>query len=88
MVYSGYNGSIKFFRQRVLTFSRDEILAYVEQLEGEAKSIKKEILRICWNMRGMSYNEAMNLSFEDRELISEITKENVEITNKSGLPHF
>jgi hypothetical protein len=39
-------------------------------------------------MRGLGYSEAMNLSQEERELVSEIIKENLEITKKTGLPFF
>jgi hypothetical protein len=39
-------------------------------------------------MRGMSFSEAMNLSPEERELVSEIIKDNLETTKKSGLPFF
>jgi hypothetical protein len=39
-------------------------------------------------MRGMSYDEALNLSHEERTLIGEIIKENLETTKKSGLPFF
>lgn len=36
----------------------------------------------------MSYQEALNLEFEERLLIGEIIKENLETTKKSGLPFF
>jgi hypothetical protein len=39
-------------------------------------------------MRGFSYAEAMHLSWEEREIIAEIVKENLETTKKSGLPFF
>lgn len=39
-------------------------------------------------MRGMSYNEAANLTQEEREIIGEIIKDNLETTKKSGLPFF
>lgn len=40
-------------------------------------------------MRGsMSINEAWELPPEDREIISDIVKENLETTKKSGLPYF
>jgi hypothetical protein len=39
-------------------------------------------------MRGMSYSEAMNLSFEERSIVGEIIKDNLETTKKSGLPFF
>jgi hypothetical protein len=57
-------------------------------MDKEARSIKKEALKTCWYMRGLSYSEAMNLSWEDREIVGELVKENYETTKKSGLPHF
>ena len=39
-------------------------------------------------MRGLSYSEATMMSAEERELVSEIIKENLETTKKSGLPFF
>lgn len=43
---------------------------------------------MCWYMRGLSVAEGMNLTFEDREIISDIIKENLEVTKKSQLPFF
>ena len=65
-----------------------EILREVKNLENEAKAIKKEILQMCWYMRGLSYSEGMNLSYDDRLIIGEIIKEHMEVTKKSGLPFF
>lgn len=39
-------------------------------------------------MRGMSYEEALSLSYEERSLVGEIIKDNLETTKKSGLPFF
>jgi hypothetical protein len=39
-------------------------------------------------MRGMSYWDAMMFSYEERQLVGEIIKENLETTKKSGLPFF
>jgi hypothetical protein len=39
-------------------------------------------------MRGLSYSEGMNLSFEEREIVGEIIKENLETTKKTGLNFF
>jgi hypothetical protein len=39
-------------------------------------------------MRGLSYQEALNLEFEERQIIGEIIKDNLETTKKSGLPFF
>ncbi len=39
-------------------------------------------------MRGLSYAEGMNLTWEERDIIGEIIKENLETTKKTGLPFF
>jgi hypothetical protein len=57
-------------------------------LDKEARAIKKDALKLCWYMRGLSYSESMNLSWEEREIIGEIVKENLETTKKTGLPFF
>ncbi len=57
-------------------------------MDKEALDIKKEILKMCWYMRGMSYAEAMMLSQEERIIVADIIKENLETTKKSGLPFF
>ncbi len=65
-----------------------EILQEVKKIEQEAKAIKKEILQICWYMRGLSYTEAMHMAFDEREIVNEIVKDHLETTKKSGLPFF
>lgn len=65
-----------------------EILQYVKGLDNEAKSIKRDAMKIAWYMRGMSYSEALNLTPEDREIVGDIIKDNLETTKKSGLPFF
>ncbi len=57
-------------------------------MDKEALDIKKEILKMCWYMCGMSYAEAMMLSQEERIIVADIIKENLETTKKSGLPFF
>jgi hypothetical protein len=65
-----------------------EILQEAKKLDREAREIKKDILKMCWYMRGLSYSEGMNLTWEDREIVGEIIKDNLETTKKSGLPFF
>lgn len=65
-----------------------EIVEYSKRLDKESRDIKKEALKISWYMRGMSYSEAMNLSFEERSIVGEIIKENLETTKKTNLPFF
>ena len=65
-----------------------EILQFSKTLDKEARDIKKDVLKLCWYMRGLSYSEGMNLTWEDRDIVGEIIKENLETTKKSGLPFF
>lgn len=37
---------------------------------------------------GMSMTEGYMTSFNERKIISDLIKENMDITKKSGLPHF
>ncbi len=37
---------------------------------------------------GLTYDQSMALSIQERELINELIKENLETTKKSGLPFF
>lgn len=39
-------------------------------------------------MRGLSYQEALNLDPDERNIVGEIIKENLETTKRSGLPFF
>jgi hypothetical protein len=58
-------------------------------MDDQAKQIKAEAMRSIWYMRGgLSFSEAMNLSVEEREIIVEIVKSNMETTKESGLPFF
>jgi hypothetical protein len=66
-----------------------EILEEVKRYEGEQKELKSEIMKMCWYMRGgLTMDEGFSLSFEDRILINDIIKENLETTKKTQLPFF
>ena len=87
---SGVNhGPIGFFRQGLSTLSIPEILAESKALDDQARQIKLEAMRSVWYMRGgLSFAEAMNLSWDERELVLEIVKDNMDVTKSSGLPFF
>jgi len=44
---------------------------------------------MCWYMRGsVTLEDTYLLGHEDREIVSDLIKENLETTKKSGLPFF
>jgi hypothetical protein len=58
-------------------------------MEKEADGIRREALKQSWYMRGgLSYEQALNLSYNERIMINELIKENLDTTKKSGLPFF
>lgn len=72
-----------------MTLDNEEIVQLLERLDKESRAVREEALRMCWFMRGgLSFNDAMSLGQQDREIISEIIKKNMETTEKSGLPFF
>ncbi len=74
---------------RILAWSVAEILEEVKRMEGDQKEFKSEIMKMCWYMRGgLTLEEGFSLSFEDRMLINDLIKENLETTKKTQLPFF
>lgn len=44
---------------------------------------------MTWFMRGgLTYDEAMGLSAEERSIVADIIKKNMETTKESGMPFF
>ncbi len=58
-------------------------------MDKETVDIRREAVQMSWYMRGgITYDQALQLSVNERTLISELIKENLETTKKSGLPFF
>jgi hypothetical protein len=58
-------------------------------METQTRNIRLDVLKLCWYMRGgVTYDEAMQMSQAERDIIDVIVKENLETTKKSGLPFF
>ena len=58
-------------------------------MDREAHDIRQENLRLTWYMRGgINYEQVMQLSSQERQMISQIAKENIETTKKTKLPWF
>ena len=82
-------GHGKFFRVRLLVLDSDQISAMVDQMEKESNDIRQEAIKMSWYMRGgLPYDQALQLSVTERQAISQLIKENLETTKKSGLPFF
>lgn len=72
-----------------MTLDSDGISALVDRMETETKKIRHEILKLCWYMRGgLTYEEGIQLGYQEREIISSIINENLETTKKTNLPFF
>jgi len=58
-------------------------------MEKECNDIRQEALRLTWYMRGgLNYDQALQLSLGERKIISNLVKDNLDTTKKSGLPFF
>lgn len=72
-----------------MILDNESITQELERMDKQSRAIKDELIRIVWYMRGgISYNEAHDLSHNERETIKALIKENMETTKKSGLPFF
>jgi hypothetical protein len=61
----------------------------VDAMDKETRNIRLDVLKLCWYMRGgVTYEEAMQMSQQERSIINDIVKDNMETTKKSGLPFF
>jgi len=72
-----------------LTLSNEEIVEQLNKFDKETKALKHNLLKMCWYMRGgLTYDDAMMLCYQDREIINNIIEKNLETTKESGLPFF
>lgn len=61
----------------------------VDRMDQEVKDIKQQSLKMAWYMRGgATYEDVLQMSFQERDLVSALIKENLETTKSSKLPFF
>ena len=66
-----------------------DIVKYLKDFENQSKNLKLELMKICWFMRGgMSWQEALNLSPDERTIAAQLVKENMDTAKKTGQPFF
>ncbi len=69
--------------------TNEEIHAFVKEMDDESKAIKKELFKMAWFMRGsLTLEQAYSLDYDDRMIISDIIKDNLETAKETGLPFF
>ena len=74
---------------RLLTLTLDEITAVSKEMEEESKALRKDLFRMCWFMRGsLSVEQAYMLDYEERQIIGDIIKSNLETTKETKMPFF
>ena len=72
-----------------MSSDNESIVEIIDDLDKDSKALKKSILELCWYMRGgVTLEEAWQLGFQDRVIINDIIKNNLEVTKESGLPFF
>lgn len=72
-----------------MILNNEEVIAWLDSLEKDSKALQREIMQLCWYMRGsVSYSEAMEMSPSERETIVKLIKDNLETAKKSGMPFF
>jgi hypothetical protein len=68
--------------------STSQIEETLVRLEKEAKDFKTELVRLSWYMRGgVTVDQLLHqYSFDDRDSMYIIVKENVEISKETNMP--
>ena len=73
----------------MLSKSNSDIVSYLKDLDNETKNLKLELMKICWYMRGgMSWQQSLELSPDERTIAAQLVKENLDTTKKTGHPFF
>ncbi len=58
-------------------------------MEKECNRIRSDSMKMSWYMRGgITYNDTMNLSISEREIINKIIEDNLETTKQTKMPFF
>jgi len=73
----------------LLSKSNSDIVSHLKDLDNQTKNLKLELMKICWYMRGgMSWQESLELSPDERTIAAQLVKENLDTTKKTGRDFF
>lgn len=68
-----------------MTLSNEEVIKLLEDYDRESKALRKYIYKLVWYMRGgVNIDQGFEMGHQDREIINDIIKENIEKTNETG----
>ena len=71
----------------MITAEPSEVAENFEEMASDARDIKKQVIEICWYMRGsVTHDQAWQLTYEDKKIIGEFIKENQEKFKNSMTP--
>lgn len=73
----------------LLNLPPERIQKLIESYEKQIKEIKKNAITMAWYMRGgMTYEDILNMSNDERQQINELIDSNLETTKKTQMPFF
>jgi len=74
---------------KLLHLDHEGVKKLIDNMEEECAGIKKNALSMSWYMRGgVTYEDVLNMSSEERAEIKKIIDSNLEVTKKSQMPFF
>lgn len=74
---------------RLLYSDSEQISSLIEQMEKECDRIRADSMKMSWYMRGgATYNDVMNMSIAERNIINKLIEENLETTKNTKMPFF
>lgn len=68
-----------------MTLSNEEVIKLIDDYDRESKALRKYIYKLVWYMRGgVNIDQGFEMGYQDRDIINDIIKENIERTNETG----
>jgi GTPase Era involved in 16S rRNA processing len=72
-----------------LTLNLEEIQQVSDEMEQESRALRKDLYKMSWYMRGgLTIDQAYMLDQDERSIIADIIKENLETTKETNMPFF
>jgi hypothetical protein len=82
MGYGGGLRPIKFFRTYIGSISGSQIVEYLDELKRDSNKIQEEIIKLVFYMPNLTWDEAWDLTYNERQMIVETINEIRKEANK------